>query len=133
MKSVFKLFLITAVLGLTACGSVTTTKTTEYDASGNIVKITETSSDSSDFASYIASGVGNATGLYGNITRLNFGWNGYGFNWLSISGGRVKAPAKEADSNLVLEKMAGVIKANETSVEAGEVSINAVEKHGGTE
>lgn len=119
------LVLILAVLGLTACGSVTTTKTTEYDASGNIVKITETSSDSSDFAAYIASGAGNATGLYGDISKLNFGWNGYGFNWLSISGGRVKAPAKEAESNLVLEKMAGVIKANKTNLEAGEVSVNA--------
>ena len=119
------LVLILAVLGLTACGSVTTTKTTEYDASGNIVKITETTSDASDFASYIASGAGNATYLYGDISKFNLGWNGYGLNWLSVSGGRVKAPAKEAESNLVLEKMAGVIKANKTNLEAGEVSINA--------
>ena len=125
MKSVFKLFLITAVLGLTACGSVTTTKTTEYDASGNIVKITETTSDASDFASYIASGAGNATYLYGDVSKVNFGWNGYGLNCLFISGGRVKAPAKEAESNLVLEKMSGVVQSNKTSVEAGEVSINA--------
>ena len=127
MKSVFKLFLITAVLVLTACGSITTTKTTEYDASGNIVKITETSSDSSDFAAYMASGEGNATYLYGDVSKFNFGWNGYGFNWLSISGGRTKAPVKAdgADSAAVLEKMANVIKANKTSVEAGEVSVNS--------
>lgn len=127
MKSVFKLFLITAVLGLTACGSITTTKTTEYDASGNIVKITETTSDSSDFAAYMASGEGNATYLYGDISKFNLGWNGYGLNWLSISGGRTKAPVKAdgADSAAVLEKMANVIKANKTSVEAGEVSVNA--------
>lgn len=124
MKSVFKLFLITAVLGLTACGSVTTTKTTEYDASGNIVKITETSSDSSDFAAYMASGEGNATYLHGDISKFSLGWNGYGLNWLSVSGGRAKAPAKEAESNLVLEKMATVIKANKTNLDAGEVSVN---------
>ena len=127
MKSVFKFFLITAVLGLAACGSITTTKTTEYDASGNIVKITETSSDSSDFAAYIASGEGNATYLYGDISKFNLGWNGYGLNWLSISGGRTKAPVKPDGSTSAeaLEKMAGVIKANKTSVEAGEVSVNA--------
>ena len=126
MKSVFKLFLITAVLGLTACGSVTTTKTTEYDASGNIVKITETSSDSSDFAAYMASGEGNATYLYGDVSKFNLGWNGYGLNWLSISGGRTKAPVKPdgADSAAVLEKMATVIKANKTNLDAGEVSVN---------
>lgn len=124
MKSAIKYFLITAVLGLTACGSITTTKTTEYDASGNIVKITETSSDSSDFAAYMASGEGNATYLYGDISKFNLGWNGYGLNWLSISGGRVKAPAKEAESNLVLEKMSGVISSNKTQIEAGDVSVN---------
>ena len=126
MKSVFKFLLITALLGLTACGSVTTTKTTEYDASGNIVKITETSSDSSDFAAYMASGEGNATYLYGDISKFNLGWNGYGLNWLSISGGRTKAPVKAdgADSAAVLEKMATVIKANKTNLEAGDVSVN---------
>ena len=126
MKSVFKFLLITALLGLTACGSVTTTKTTEYDASGNIVKITETSSDSSDFAAYIASGEGNATYLYGDVSKFNLGWNGYGLNWLSISGGRTKAPVKPdgADSAAVLEKMATVIKANKTNLDAGEVSVN---------
>ena len=126
MKPVFKFLLITALLGLTACGSVTTTKTTEYDASGNIVKITETSSDSSDFAAYMASGEGNATYLYGDISKFNLGWNGYGLNWLSISGGRTKAPVKAdgADSAAVLEKMATVIKANKTNLEAGDVSVN---------
>lgn len=124
MKSAIKYFLITAVLGLTACGSITTTKTTEYDASGNIVKITETSSDSSDFAAYMASGEGNATYLYGDISKFSLGWNGYGLNWLSVSGGRVKAPAKEAESNLVLEKMASVVQSNKTQIEAGDVSVN---------
>lgn len=126
MKSVFKFLLITALLGLTACGSITTTKTTEYDASGNIVKITETSSDSSDFAAYMASGEGNATDLRGDISKFTLGWNGYGLNWLSISGGRTKAPVKAdgADSAAVLEKMATVIKANKTNLEAGDVSVN---------
>lgn len=126
MKSVFKFLLITAVFGLTACGSITTTKTTEYDASGNIVKITETSSDSSDFAAYMASGEGNATDLRGDISKFSLGWNGYGLNWLSISGGRTKAPVKPDGSNSAeaLEKMAGVIKANKTNLEAGEVSVN---------
>lgn len=125
MKSVFKLFLITAVLGLAGCGSITTTKTTEYDASGNIIKITETSSDSSDFAAYMASGEGNATYLYGDISRFNLGWNGYGLNWLSVSGGRVKAPAKEAESNLVLEKMSSVVQSNKTTIKTDGLSVNA--------
>lgn len=125
MKSVFKLFLITAVLGLTACGSITTTKTTEYDASGNVIKVTETTSDASDFASYIASGAGNATYLYGDISKFNLGWNGYGLNWLSVSGGRVKAPAKEAESNIVLEKMAGVITANKTTIQSDGLNVNS--------
>lgn len=127
MKSVFKFLLITAVLCLAGCGSVTTTKTTEYDASGNIIKITETSSDSSDFAAYMASGEGNATDLRGDISKFTRGRNGYGLNWLSISGGRTKAPVKPDGSTSAeaLEKMAGVIKANKTSVEAGEVSVNA--------
>lgn len=124
MKSVFKLFLITAVLGLTACGSITTTKTTEYGTSGNIVKITETSSDSSDFAAYIASGAGNATYLYGDISKFNLGWNGYGLNWLSVSGGRAKAPAKEAESNLVLEKMASVVQSNKTTIKTDGLNVN---------
>lgn len=125
MKSVFKLFLITAVLGLTACGSITTTKTTEYDASGKIIKVTEVTSDSSDFAAYMASGAGNATYLYGDISKFNLGWNGYGLNWLSISGGRVKAPAKEAESNLVLEKMSGVVQSNKTTIKTDGLNVNA--------
>ena len=84
---------------LVACG--TTTKVIEYDANGNIIKTTE--SDSSDFASYIASSTGNATFLYGDVSKINLGWNGYGLNWLSISGGRLKAPAKESESTFVLE------------------------------
>lgn len=125
MESTFKFLLIVAVLGLAGCGSITTTKTTEYDASGNIVKITETTSDSSDFAAYMASGEGNATYLYGDVSKFNLGWNGYGLNWLSISGGRAKAPAKEAESNLVLEKMSGVISSSKTQIAAGEVSVNS--------
>lgn len=126
MKSAIKYFLITAVLGLTACGSITTTKTTEYDASGNIIKVTETTSDASDFASYIASGAGNATDLRGDISKFTLGWNGYGLSWLSISGGRTKAPVKPDGSTSAeaLEKMAGVIKANKTNLEAGELSVN---------
>lgn len=59
------------------------------------------------------------------ISKFSLGWNGYGLNWLSISGGRTKAPVND-DSNSAeaLEKMAQVIKANKTVVDAGDVSVN---------
>ena len=63
--------------------------------------------------------------LYGDISKFNLGWNGYGLNWLSISGGRVKAPAKEAESNLVLEKMSGVVQSNKTTIKTDGLNVNA--------
>ena len=110
---------------LTACGSVNKTTTTKYDASGNVVEVVVTESDTSDFASYLASGKDNATDLRGDISKFNLGWNGYGLSWLSISGGRTKAPVNSNSTSAeALEKMADVIKANKTVVDAGDVSVN---------
>ena len=119
------LLLITIAILLTACGSVNKTTTTKYDASGNVVEVVVVESDTSDFASYLASGNGNATDLRGDISKFNLGWNGYGLNWLSISGGRTKAPVNSnSNSAEALGKMAEVIKANKTTINAGEVKVN---------
>ena len=119
------ILLITIAILLTACGSVNKTTTTKYDASGNVVEVVVTESDTSDFASYLASGNGNATDLRGDISKFNLGWNGYGLNWLSISGGRTKAPVNSnSNSAEALGKMAEVIKANKTTINAGEVKVN---------
>lgn len=114
---------------LTGCGSTSTTKITEYDAQGNIVRITETTSDASDFTAYLASGKDNATDLRGDISKFNLGWNGYGLNWLSISGGRTKAPVNnKSNSAETLTQMATVIRANKTTIEAGELGVNTEAK-----
>ena len=119
------LLLITIAILLTACGSVNKTTTTKYDATGNVVEVVVVESDTSDFASYLASGNGNATDLRGDISKFNLGWNGYGLNWLSISGGRTKAPVNSnSNSAEALGKMAEVIKANKTTINAGEVKVN---------
>lgn len=121
------LLLITIAILLTACGSVNKTTTTKYDASGNVIEVVVVESDTSDFASYLASGNGNATDLRGDISKFNLGWNGYGLNWLSISGGRTKAPVNSnSNSAEALGKMAEVIKANKTTINAGEVKVNQV-------
>lgn len=119
------ILLITIAILLTACGSVNKTTTTKYDATGNVVEVVVVESDTSDFASYLASGNGNATDLRGDISKFNLGWNGYGLNWLSISGGRTKAPVNSnSNSAEALGKMAEVIKANKTTINAGEVKVN---------
>lgn len=110
---------------LAGCNSTIKTTVDEFDADGKIVKRTETISDTSDFASYIASGNGNATDLRGDITKFGIGWNGYGISWLSISGGRTKAPVNAKSSSAeALEKMADVIKASKTTVESEAATIN---------
>lgn len=120
------LAMIFAGLVLAGCGTTTTTKVTEYDSAGNVVKVTETVSDNSDFANYFATGDGNATDLRGDISKFNLGWNGYGLNWLSISGGRTKAPVKTdaCSSAEALEQMAKVISANKTEVKLGDLNVN---------
>lgn len=65
------LAMIFAGLMLAGCGTTTTTKVTEYDSAGNVVKVTETVSDNSDFANYFATGDGNATDLRGDISKFN--------------------------------------------------------------
>lgn len=126
MKKYKAILSAAAALALAGCGSVETIKTTEYDASGNIAKVTETSRDVSDFSAYIAGGEDNATVLAGDITRFNFGYSGWGINWLSVSGSRVKAPVnKKSNAAEALEKTAGVVSATKTSVRTGDISINA--------
>lgn len=125
MKLKLSIMFIASLL-MFGCGSTTTTKTTEYDAQGNVIKVVEVSTDASDFTAYINSGEGNVTDLRGDISKFSLGWNGYGLNWFSVSGGRTKAPVNE-DSNSAeaLEKMAQVVKANKTTLQAGEdVKVN---------
>ena len=121
MEKILTAITIIAMLLIVGCGTTTTTKTTYYNADGKIDRIVEQTAENSDFSTFIASGENNATDLRGDITKFNLGWNGYGINWLSISGGRTKAPVN-ADSNSAeaLEKMASVIKANKTTLQASE-------------
>ena len=121
MEKILTAITTIAMLLIVGCGTTTTTKTTYYNADGKIDRIVEQTAENSDFSTFIASGENNATDLRGDITKFNLGWNGYGINWLSISGGRTKAPVN-ADSNSAeaLEKMASVIKANKTTLQASE-------------
>ena len=122
----YKIILLFLAFALVGCGSIKKTTTTEYDANGNVIKVVVVESDVSDFGSYLASGEGNATDLRGDITKFNLGWNGYGLNWLSISGGRTKAPVNDkSNSAEALSQIAEVIKANKTTLQASEdVKVN---------
>lgn len=125
MKLKLSIMFVASLL-MFGCGSTTTTKTTEYDAQGNVIKVVEVSTDTSDFTAYINSGEGNATDLRGDISKFSLGWNGYGLNWFSVSGGRTKAPVNQnSNSAEALEKIAEVVKANKTTLQAGEdVKVN---------
>lgn len=120
------LAILTACL-LCACSSTSETKTTEYDANGNVVRVVESKSDASDFSAFIASGDGAATTLSADVSKFSLGWNGYGLNWLSVSGVRVKAPKDTADE---LTQTAGVIKATKTSIQTGDMGVNTDAKGG---
>ena len=125
MKKILTAITTLAILLIVGCGTTTTTKTTYYNADGKIDRIVEQTAENSDFSTFIASGDGNATDLRGDITKFNLGWNGYGINWLSISGGRTKAPVNaNSNSAEALEKFADVIKANKTTIQASEVKVN---------
>lgn len=112
---------------LLGCSSVTKTETTEYGANGEIVKVVKTKSDTSDFSAFIASGDGSATALSADVSKFNLGWNGYGLNWLSVSGVRVKAPVKVngSDSASALAETANVIKSTKTSIQSDGLGVNA--------
>lgn len=125
MEKILTAITIFAMLLIVGCGTTTTTKTTYYNAEGKIDRIVEQTAENSDFSTFIASGDGNATDLRGDITKFNLGWNGYGINWLSISGGRTKAPVNaNSNSAEALGKIADVIKANKTTIQSGEVKVN---------
>ncbi len=122
MKKVLSLLAVAfSVVILTGCGTVTTTKTTEYDTAGNITKVTEVSADTSDFSSYMSSSDGCATTLSADVSRFNIGWNGYGVNWFSVSGVRVKAPTGTSEE---LSKSADIIKAGKTTFQTADVGLN---------
>lgn len=126
MKKILTTITALTILLIVGCGTTTTTKTTYYNAEGKVDRIVEQTAENSDFSTFIASGNGNATDLYGDITKFNLGWNGYGINWLSISGGRTKAPVNtDSNSAEALEKIASVRKTNKTTIQAGEdVKVN---------
>ena len=75
----------------------------------------------------MASSDGSATALSADVSKFNLGWNGYGLNWLSVSGVRVKAPVKVngSDSAAALEKTANVIKSTKTSIQSDGLGVNA--------
>jgi hypothetical protein len=121
MKQLINTIVILGILLLVGCGTTNTTKTTFYNADGTINRIVEETAENSDFSTFIASGNGNATDLRGDITKFSIGWNGYGLNWLSISGGRTKAPVNDkSNSAEALSQIAEVIKANKTTLQASE-------------
>jgi hypothetical protein len=121
MKKLINTIVILGILLLVGCGTTNTTKTTFYNADGTINRIVEETAENSDFSTFIASGNGNATDLRGDITKFSIGWNGYGLNWLSISGGRTKAPVNDkSNSAEALSQIAEVIKANKTTLQASE-------------
>ena len=114
---------------LCSCGTATRTKTTEYNADGTVSKIVETTSDASDFAALVASADGAATTLSADVSKFSLGWNGYGLNWLSVSGVRVKAPVKNSsDSAAALEKTAQVISSTKTTITADGLGVNTAPK-----
>lgn len=121
MKQLINTIVILGILLMVGCGTTNTTKTTFYNADGTINRVVEETAENSDFSTFITSGNGNATDLRGDITKFSIGWNGYGLNWLSISGGRTKAPVNDkSNSAEALSQIAEVIKANKTTLQASE-------------
>lgn len=120
------ILLIIATTFLTACGSLDKTTITEYDAEGNVIKITETSRDVSDFSAFIVSGDGNATTLSADVSKFNIGYSNWGISWFSVSGVRVKAPVKQEGSNSAeaLEQTAEIIGATKTKIQTSEMGVN---------
>lgn len=126
MKHILNIILISIASSIVCgCGTTATTTVTEYNSDGNVVKITETVSDVSDFSCLVASSEGNATTLSADVTKFNLGWNGYGLNWLSVSGIRVKAPVKNGSNSAdALEKTANIIQSKKTTLETGDFKVN---------
>ena len=126
MKKIITAILIFTALFFTACGTVSTTTTTKYDANGNVSEIVVTESDASDFAAYMMSGDGCATVLSADVSKFNIGYSGWGLSWFSVLGTRTKAPVNnDSNSAEALEKTADVISATKTSLVTDQVSVNA--------
>jgi hypothetical protein len=117
MKQLINTIVILGILLLVGCGTTNTTKTTFYNADGTINRIVEETAENSDFSKLVDSGNGKATNVQGDFSKFNIGWNSYGLNFLSVSVSRTTAPAKEDESNNVLEQMAKVVKSSKTSIE----------------
>lgn len=117
MKQLINTIVILGILLMVGCGTTSTTKTTFYNADGTINRIVEETTENSDFSKLVDSGNGKATNVQGDFSKFNIGWNSYGLNFLSVSVSRTTAPAKEDESNNVLEQMAKVVKSSKTSIE----------------
>lgn len=117
MKQLINTIVILGILLMVGCGTTNTTKTTFYNADGTINRIVEETAENSDFSKLVDSGNGKATNVQGDFSKFNIGWNSYGLNFLSVSVSRTTAPAKEDESNNVLEQMAKVVKSSKTSIE----------------
>ena len=117
MKQLINTIVILGILLMVGCGTTSTTKTTFYNADGTINRIVEETAENSDFSKLVDSGNGKATNVQGDFSKFNIGWNSYGLNFLSVSVSRTTAPAKEDESNNVLEQMAKVVKSSKTSIE----------------
>jgi hypothetical protein len=116
---------ILGLILLVGCGTTNTTKTTFYNADGTINRVVEETAKNSDFSKLVDSGEGKATNVQGDFSKFYIGWNSYGINFLSASISRTTAPAKESESNNVLEQMAKVVKSSKASIEIGEdVKVN---------
>mgnify|MGYP003323243085 CR=1 FL=1 len=125
MKKSINTIVILGLLLMVGCGTTNTTKTTFYNADGTINRIVEETAENSDFSKLVDSGNGKATNVQGDFSKFNIGWNSYGLNFLSVSVSRTTAPAKETESNNVLEQMAKVVKSSKTSIELNEdVKVN---------
>ena len=134
MKKIITAILIAAALFFTACGTVSTTTTTKYDANGTVTEVTVTESDASDFAAYMMSGDGCATVLSADVSKFNIGYSGWGLSWFFVSGTRTKAPVNtDSNSADVLEKTADIISATKTSLVTDQFSVNAPPKEGTAE
>lgn len=117
MKQLINTIVILGILLMVGCGTTNTTKTTFYNADGTINRVVEETAENSDFSKLVDSGNGKATNVQGDFSKFNIGWNSYGLNFLSVSVSRTTAPAKEDESNNVLEQMAKVVKSSKTSIE----------------
>lgn len=119
---------LAAALALFACGCSTTERTTEsfYDTSGRITKTIRTERDVSDFSAFLASSENSATTLSASLDKFSIGYNGWGLNWFSITGVRVKSPVKAdgCSGAEALGETANIVSATKATLKTDFVSVN---------